>query len=250
MDWIKAHRMEGGLFTAGLAFVLAGLALVAQPGHGLWGNVGWALTISGVLLLIAALLLWEPVAQKIRRPGPSFCLTTGTGNEYQFMTSMPKEMTEQFADLARGSVPPFRPIRGWSTRLRLKETANVPAKNLSVQIKAAYPAPEEGEIDFPAPLSFWEAQAKSRDFGPEDRDYVQLLEVIESEDGRLWLMPPFLAFHNSVALDIEVLIDGKSHAVQRFSVSGHPIKMSDGQLYVENHLPEVTEIPMSGEGEA
>jgi hypothetical protein len=69
---LREHRMEAGLSSVGLAVFCTGLTLVAQPGEGLWGLVGWLLIIAGVCALLAAALLWQPATERLRlRPGQS-----------------------------------------------------------------------------------------------------------------------------------------------------------------------------------
>jgi hypothetical protein len=62
--WIKTHRerLAGGLFAVALAALALGMGLVAQPGHGWQGNMGWALMAAAVVLTTAALLMWAPWA--------------------------------------------------------------------------------------------------------------------------------------------------------------------------------------------
>jgi hypothetical protein len=207
--------------------------------HHPWG--GWLpLGISCMAVGFACLVILM-VALIRSRKRPTLHINSGTGHEYQVTTPPEEGIQNAMATFNAG----FRVAQMHTLRLRVKETSNVPAKNVAVRITAAYPAPEEGEFSFPCYLQFHEHQVeKIRNFGPGDRDYVGLLHVVEMEDGRMALTPPFLFKNDPVVLELEVLEDGKRADIRHFSISGHTAVAPDGHRIVSNQAPLVTEVPI------
>jgi hypothetical protein len=110
-DWLKKHRLEAGLFTLGIAALFTGITLIAQPGNGFWGTIGWALTIGGVLCLAGA-ALWEPVAEMF-----------GNGQQLRLRALPPSPATRSL--LQRNtelSFPPTSHLKIWSTFSRIGRT--------------------------------------------------------------------------------------------------------------------------------
>lgn len=64
---LNAHRVEAGLFGLAIAALGLGVSLVAQPGDGLWGTIGWVSAIVGLLCLVLSALLWSPTASLFGR---------------------------------------------------------------------------------------------------------------------------------------------------------------------------------------
>jgi hypothetical protein len=244
MDRAGRHLAIGVLVGVALGFLLGGATLI-QGNQGTQHPAGIWVSLAVICLVLGALCLGVLVLLLVRaRKRPKMTINAGTGWEYQFSTPPEKGMIDAIATLD----PSFRVVKLHTTRLRVKETANVAAEDVAVRMAAAYPLPPDGKISFPAYLTFHEEVAeKKKDFAPGDRDYVGILHVTEMADGRFGMTPAFLSLSDPIVLEIEVLVQGKRAAAGYFSISGHMATAPNGSRIVSGQHPVVTEVPVLSE---